>query len=257
MVDENGRLTNIVEQRDIDKFGLQDADRCKLINTGVYAFDADSLFESIGYVCLMDRDSCDELYLTDVPQIIQSLHASVEVEPIRLYRSSTSYDETMGANTVEQLQAVRLEYLTKFEIKNVATCDLTDSFISEYVTCLSELTTVDVTEADYHRIRLILSNSLKGKTNYVVLYESRVIGVFSILIEQKIIHRMGCVARLEDVVVLAEFRHIGIGSMIVRFVKDACAGLVYKILLDCTDDKTGFYEKSGFKRASNSMRFDL
>jgi glucosamine-phosphate N-acetyltransferase len=92
---------------------------------------------------------------------------------------------------------------------------------------------------------------------YVAVQDSKVIGSASILIEQKFIHNGGKVGHIEDVSVKKEFQGKGVGQKIVtellRYAeKQGC----YKTILDCTDDLIPFYEKIGFKRHSNAMRFD-
>lgn len=94
-------------------------------------------------------------------------------------------------------------------------------------------------------------------TTYVAVKESKVIGSASIIIEQKFIHGGGKVGHIEDVVIAKEFQGKGIGQKIVKAVleyaqKKGC----YKTILDCTDELIPFYERIGFKRYSNSMRFD-
>jgi glucosamine-phosphate N-acetyltransferase len=92
---------------------------------------------------------------------------------------------------------------------------------------------------------------------YVIVKNSKVIGSASILIEQKFIHDGGKVGHIEDVVIRKEFQGKRIGQKIVNILlkyaeKQGC----YKTILDCTNDLMPFYENLGFKRYSNSMRFD-
>src|SRR5579872_1557976 len=92
---------------------------------------------------------------------------------------------------------------------------------------------------------------------YVAVENSKIIGSASILIEQKFIHDGGKVGHIEDVAVRKEFQGKGVGKQIVvallRYAeKQGC----YKTILDCTDELIPFYENVGFKRHSNSMRFD-
>jgi len=92
---------------------------------------------------------------------------------------------------------------------------------------------------------------------YVALDNSKVIGSASILIEQKFIHDGGKVAHIEDVVVRKEFQGKGIGQKIVgKLLEYAEKQGCYKTILDCNNNLVKFYEKMGFKRHSNSMRFD-
>lgn len=92
---------------------------------------------------------------------------------------------------------------------------------------------------------------------YVAVLDSKVIGTTTLFIEQKFIHNGGKVGHIEDVAVIKEHQGTGIGQKVVKALleyakKEGC----YKTILDCTDDLIPFYEKIGFKRHSNSMRFD-
>ncbi len=92
---------------------------------------------------------------------------------------------------------------------------------------------------------------------YVAVIDSKVVGAASIIIEQKFIHGGGKAGHIEDVVVAKEFQGKGIGQKVVRGLleyaqKQGC----YKTILDCSDDLIPFYEKLGFKKYSNAMRFD-
>lgn len=92
---------------------------------------------------------------------------------------------------------------------------------------------------------------------YVAVKDDKVIGSASVLIEQKFIHNGGKVGHIEDVVVKKEFQGKGVGQKIVaELLKYAERQGCYKTILDCTDELIPFYEKIGFKRHSNSMRFD-
>ncbi|HXX06158.1 MAG TPA: GNAT family N-acetyltransferase [Candidatus Bathyarchaeia archaeon] len=92
---------------------------------------------------------------------------------------------------------------------------------------------------------------------YVAIKDSKIIGATTIIIEQKFIHDGGKVGHIEDVVVAKEFQGKGIGQKIVKSMLEyAQEHGCYKTILDCTDELIPFYERIGFKRHSNSMRFD-
>jgi glucosamine-phosphate N-acetyltransferase len=92
---------------------------------------------------------------------------------------------------------------------------------------------------------------------YVAEYNGEIIGATTLLIEQKFIHDGGKVGHIEDVVVRKEFQGKGVGKKIVRsLLKYAQKKGCYKTILDCSDELVPFYESIGFKRHSNSMRFD-
>ena len=92
---------------------------------------------------------------------------------------------------------------------------------------------------------------------YVAIDDKKIIGSTTLLIEQKFIHDGGLVGHIEDVVVRKDYERRGIGiklvtSMLERAKEKNC----YKTILDCKDDVKQFYERVGFKRESNCMRYD-
>lgn len=103
-------------------------------------------------------------------------------------------------------------------------------------------------------------NKIKSNPNhlvFVVILDDKVIGSTTLLIEPKFIHLGGKVGHIEDVVISKEFQGSGIGEKLINFVLDySKKNDCYKTILDCSDDVKPFYEKIGFKKHSNSMRFD-
>ena len=92
---------------------------------------------------------------------------------------------------------------------------------------------------------------------YVAIDNKKIVGSTTLLIEQKFIHDGGLVGHIEDVVVRKDYERKGIGiklvtSMLERAKEKNC----YKTILDCKDDVKQFYERIGFKRESNCMRYD-
>ncbi len=92
---------------------------------------------------------------------------------------------------------------------------------------------------------------------FVVILDDKVVGSTTLLIEPKFIHQGGKVGHIEDVVIAKEVQGSGIGEKLINFILDyAKKNDCYKTILDCSDDVKPFYEKIGFKKHSNSMRFD-
>jgi glucosamine-phosphate N-acetyltransferase len=92
---------------------------------------------------------------------------------------------------------------------------------------------------------------------YVAIDNKKIVGSTTLLIEQKFIHDGGLVGHIEDVVVRKDYEGKGIGiklvtSMLERAKEKNC----YKTILDCKDDVKQFYERIGFKRESNGMRYE-
>ena len=92
---------------------------------------------------------------------------------------------------------------------------------------------------------------------YVAILDGRVVGSTTMLIEPKFIHDGGNVAHIEDVVVSKDYQGKGIGEMLMQSLLNlAKDNNCYKTILDCSDEVKPFYEKIGFKRTSNGMRYD-
>ena len=92
---------------------------------------------------------------------------------------------------------------------------------------------------------------------FVAQVGEKIVGSTTLFIEPKFIHHGGLVGHIEDVVVAKEFQGKGIGEKLIEvslnFAKNCGC---YKTILDCAEDVKPFYEKIGFKKHSNSMRFD-
>ena len=87
--------------------------------------------------------------------------------------------------------------------------------------------------------------------------EGKVVGATTLLIESKFIHNGGMVGHIEDVVVDKNYQGKGIGEMIVKYLLEYAKNRgCYKTILDCTDEIKPFYEKIGFKKNANALRFD-
>ena len=92
---------------------------------------------------------------------------------------------------------------------------------------------------------------------FVAILNDKIIGSTTLLIEQKFIHDGGLVGHIEDVVVSKKHEGIGIGLKIMKVALEyAKSQGCYKTILDCDDKIMPFYERLGFKRHSNGMRYD-
>ena len=114
-------------------------------------------------------------------------------------------------------------------------------------------------DLDKNKAKEILKkiNQNPNHTIFVAQYQGRIIGSTTLLIEQKFIHGGGKVGHIEDVVVSKEFQSKGVGVIIIKAVLEyAKSQGCYKTILDCDDTVKPFYEKLGFSRHSNGMRYD-
>ena len=92
---------------------------------------------------------------------------------------------------------------------------------------------------------------------HVAVDDNKIIGSTTLFIEQKFIHDGGLVGHIEDVVVRKSYEGQGIGMKLVISLLDvAKQRKCYKTILNCEDSLKPFYEKIGFKKATNEMRYD-
>ena len=92
---------------------------------------------------------------------------------------------------------------------------------------------------------------------YVAIDNKKIVGSTTLLIEQKFIHGGGLVGHIEDVVVRKDYEGKGIGMKLVISLLDvAKQRRCYKTILNCEDSLKQFYEKIGFKKTTNEMRYD-
>jgi bifunctional N-acetylglucosamine-1-phosphate-uridyltransferase/glucosamine-1-phosphate-acetyltransferase GlmU-like protein len=249
IVMEDDKFIDIVEHRDC----TEEQKNITLINTGIYAFKINKLLESLEQI--NNNNSQNEYYLTDCPKIINKNKNSI----IKMLQTNDyKFDETLGANTPEQLQTLKEEYLKKFSIENIGSNigNLTDDNLHQLVNVLEQLTDVDIN--DIKEIREHIANIDKNTHIYVVKYEDKIIGTGTVLIEDKIIHNFGKVAHIEDVVIDRKYRGNGLATQLINKLIDISKDHTrcYKITLDASTDVRPFYEKIGFRHHSHSMRMD-
>ena len=126
---------------------------------------------------------------------------------------------------------------------------------SGFFEVLSQLS--PVSKPDYNDWVNYVNNLNPTKQQIIVAIDQeteKIVGTGSVLIEQKIIHNMGKVAHIEDVVVDVSARGKGVGKELIRHLQDiAISQSVYKTTLDCLDKNAEFYEKCGFEKKGCQM----
>ncbi len=138
-------------------------------------------------------------------------------------------------------------------IRELQEDDLFNGFL-ESLDTLKKASDLDKEKAN-EILKKIKSNS--SHVIFVAILDSKVVGSTTMIIEPKFIHNGGKVAHIEDVVVTKEYQGKGIGEKLIRSLLDyAKKNDCYKTILDSSDDVKPFYEKIGFKKHSNCMRFD-
>ena len=117
----------------------------------------------------------------------------------------------------------------------------------------------NASDLDKNKAREILKKIKQNPNHiiYVAIDNKKIVGSTTLLIEQKFIHDGGLVGHIEDVVVRKDYEGQGIGMKLVISLLDvAKQRKCYKTILNCEDILKQFYEKIGFKKATNEMRYD-
>ncbi|QLH08543.1 GNAT family N-acetyltransferase [Candidatus Nitrosotenuis sp. DW1] len=143
--------------------------------------------------------------------------------------------------------------MTDITIRKIEEGDLSSGFLES----LDSLKTASSLSSEKAREILKKIKANPDHVIFVAVLNDKIVGSTTILIEQKFIHDGGRVGHIEDVVVSKEHEGKGIGFKIMQAALEyARAQGCYKTILDCDDKVKPFYERLGFKRHSNGMRFD-
>ena len=143
--------------------------------------------------------------------------------------------------------------MSEIEIREIEEGDLEKGFL-ETLDFLRKASDIDKNKAK-EILKKIKQNS--NHIIYVAIDNKKIVGSTTLLIEQKFIHDGGLVGHIEDVVVRKNYEGNGIGiKLVTSLLERAKEKNCYKTILDCNDDVKQFYERIGFKRESNGMRYD-
>ena len=143
--------------------------------------------------------------------------------------------------------------MTEIEIREIEEGDLEKEFL-ETLDFLRNASGLDKNKAKE------ILKKIKQNPNHIIhvaIDDKKVIGSTTLFIEQKFIHDGGLVGHIEDVVVRKDYERRGIGMKLVISLLDvAKKRKCYKTILNCEDILKPFYEKIGFKKTTNEMRYD-
>ena len=143
--------------------------------------------------------------------------------------------------------------MSEIEIREIEEDDLEKGFLEtlDFLRNTSDL--------DKNKAKEILKK-IKQNPNHIIhvaIENKKIVGSTTLLIEQKFIHGGGLVGHIEDVVVRKDYEGQGIGmKLVISLLNVAKQKKCYKTILNCEDSLKQFYEKIGFKKATNEMRCD-
>ena len=138
--------------------------------------------------------------------------------------------------------------MDKYKIRNLEINDIHKNIINllDQLTSTSKVSLIDFT---------FFVESLHENHQVLVIEDNnKIIGMGSVFIERKIIHNMGLLGHIEDIVIDINYRNKKLGMFLLTKLKEICQEKkCYKIVLNCHDNNVGFYQKNGFINNGNQM----
>lgn len=129
-----------------------------------------------------------------------------------------------------------------------------DDYYKNYLTLLELLTIVEKDKISYKQFKNFVENLSNNHIIIVIQDNNKIIGTGTLLIENKIIHNMGLVAHIEDIVIDNNYRKQGLGKKLIdELINISIQSKCYKIILDCNEKNVNFYQKSGFTKKEIQM----
>ena len=135
-----------------------------------------------------------------------------------------------------------------------------DYLIDSFFDTLSNLTEIgkDVYNKEFSQKILEKIKNAGNIRIFVAMKDSDIVGSITAIIEQKFIHNGGKICHIEDVVTRKGFEKLGIGSQLVEKVLELAKNeKCYKVILNCSDYNSKFYENLGFYKHDIGMRYNI
>ena len=149
-----------------------------------------------------------------------------------------------------------MDSITNCNIKNLASIYLSPSIYEQLLEIYSAFGNIDKNILTYERFNEIVRSYPSNHNVFVYVSNEIVIGVITLLLEQKFIHNAKCIGHIEDFVVKKEYRSTNVGKELVDYVinyskKNNC----YKIILDCNIGLERYYMRYGFENKGLYMGY--
>ena len=144
---------------------------------------------------------------------------------------------------------------------NIQVKELEDHhLINSFFDTLSNLTEIgiDVYNKEFSRKIFEKIKKVDNIKIFVAIKDSDIVGSITAIIEQKFVHNGGKICHIEDVVTRKGFEKLGIGSILVeKVIEFAIQEKCYKVILNCSEYNSKFYEKLGFYKHDVGMRYNI
>jgi glucosamine-phosphate N-acetyltransferase len=136
--------------------------------------------------------------------------------------------------------------------------ELSDENYKEYLDLMYEFTNYkyDISDNDFKsQLNLLKSNSFNKIILMYSISENKIIGAGTIFRIIKLHNNP--IGQIEDVIISQKYRGFGYGKLLIdELVKVGLSEFkCYKIILNCINKNTGFYNKCGFKTVGMEMKY--
>jgi len=122
-----------------------------------------------------------------------------------------------------------------------------NDYYKDYLTLLEQLTIVEEEKIDFIQFQSFVNNLSNKHIIIVIEDNNKIIGTGTLLIENKVIHNMGLVGHIEDIVIHNNYRKQGLGKKLIdELINISIQSNCYKSILDCNEKNVNFYQNSGF-----------
>ncbi len=127
----------------------------------------------------------------------------------------------------------------------------------EYLQLISQFRPI-TNQIDQDKFNQIYDKIFLNSEIYVAMINQKLVGSVTVIYEQKFIHNLSVYAHIEDVIVDEKYRHLGVGSKLLDYVKNiAKEKKCFKLSLVCNNDVKKFYLKNNFEERGLNMSFLL
>lgn len=104
----------------------------------------------------------------------------------------------------------------------------------------------------------IINNMYDNQHIFCYILDDKLVGMITVIIEQKLIHSCKCIGHIEDLVVDPLYRNKHIARQLLDHVYNFCKNKnCYKIILNCTKELEPFYKRNHFYEHSIQMRRNI
>ncbi len=141
-------------------------------------------------------------------------------------------------------------------IFNLKELVLTEDHYYNLIYLYNLLSNVDCEKFTFEKFQNYMSSLYNNPNHNIYGYfiNNKIVGVVTLLLEQKIIHNGQYVGHIEDLVVHDTYRKHGIATSLLDYIIEISKmNECYKCILDCDPVLGGYYTKNGFENKGYYM----